>query len=308
MQRSNRRDLRVALCAVGRKGLRVLERVIDVRPPAVVVAYPQDGDADGSFFRMRSLCARADVTFVEDRHLRAQTISDTDLVALVGWQYLLEAIDERVVVFHDSLLPRYRGCAPTVTALIRGESEIGVTAIRPVEAVDAGPVLGQRRWTVEYPITIADALDRQAAVMADLLIDLVESAADGTLRPTPQDETKATYSLWRGDGDAWIDWSWDARRIARFVDAVGAPYCGARTVHDGGVVTVRRVEVADDVAFEDRSPGKIWTLTDQGPVVVCGTGMVRILEALDADGTPVRFTRRRRRLGDAGVSGSVLVR
>lgn len=127
----------------------------------------------------------------------------------------------------DSLLPRYRGCAATVTALVNGEHEVGVTALRPDDVVDSGPVLAQRRWTVQYPMTIADALDRQAACMVDVLLDLVAAWEDGRLHSRPQDESLATYSLWRDGDDGWIDWSWDAARICRFVDAAGwAPPAG----------------------------------------------------------------------------------
>jgi methionyl-tRNA formyltransferase len=237
---------------------------------------------------------------VRDRHVLPVVFDNVDLIFLVGWQYLLAEVDERMVIVHDSLLPRYRGWAPTVTALINGEPELGVTALRPVAAVDAGPVLGQRRWTVRYPMAIADALDQQAAHMADLLLDVVAAWEDGRLMARPQDESQATYSLWRDGDDGWIDWSWDAARISRFVDAVGFPYSGARTSYDGAELTVHRVEVVDDLRFEDRVPGKIWSLTSDGPIVVCGTGMVRISEARDPTGAQAVFGRRRRRLGVGG--------
>ncbi|EDP63882.1 hypothetical protein BAL199_14642 [alpha proteobacterium BAL199] len=212
------------------------------------------------------------------------------------WQYRVEPVTDRTIVFHDSLLPRYRGFAPTATALINGDCEIGITAIRPVEAVDAGPILGQRRWMVEYPIRARAALERQAVATADLAGNLLHEIVNGTLMTTEQDPMAATYSLWRDEQDYFIDWTRSAETICRTIDALSYPFMGARTRIDGREVIVDEARIVDDLVFERRDIGKIWSLDPDGPIVVCGRGCLRVTAAHSTKGEPFIFKRLRSRL------------
>jgi methionyl-tRNA formyltransferase len=73
-----------------------------------------------------------------------------------------------LVVFHDSLLPRYRGFLPTVTSLIAGDDLIGVTAFQPAEGLDTGPILAQAEFRIQMPARIDEVLKRQAELMVEL--------------------------------------------------------------------------------------------------------------------------------------------
>ena len=100
-----------------------------------------------------------------------------------------------------------------------------------------------------------------------------------------QDESKASYSLWRNEEDYSIDWTRNAADLERFVLALGYPYAGASTFLEDAPLRVLDVGVVDDVEFENRQPGKIFRLEDGCPVVVCGKGLLRITEAKLADGS-----------------------
>jgi hypothetical protein len=71
---------------------------------------------------------------------------------------------------------------------------------------------------------------------------------------------------------------------------------GAKSTLQGREIRIDRVEVSCDLVFADRCPGKIWSLAGGVPVVVCGSGMLRILAARETDGNPVKFTSLRARL------------
>lgn len=288
-------DHSVVVCAVGLKGAAFLEGLRDtgVRVDRIV-SYPQPGDASDGFERIRALADAAGIPVDVERR---PAFAPQALVFMVGWQYLVPASPATVIVFHDSLLPRLRGFAPTVTALILGHETIGVSALRPVEEVDAGPLAGQAGCRIAYPIKIAAALEIQARLMVELAGDVAGRFAAGTLAFTPQSETEATYSIWRDAADYWIDWTSPADEIARLVDAVGFPYDGARTSLAGETLVIDDAAVVPDLHFAIRTPGKIWRFDDGRPVVVCGQGLLRLDRCRTASGEIARIDRLRTRLG-----------
>lgn len=283
----------IVICAVGLKGSIFVEGLLAHSVPVKrIVSYDQMNDLSRGFDRIRTAAAKHAIDLEVNR--RPQ-FAPAEFVMLVGWQQILDANSAKLIVFHDSLLPKYRGFAPTATALIKGEPEIGVTAIVGTSSFDEGPVLGSRRNTIAYPVTIRTALEAQASSMVDLALEILGNAAADELRPVPQDCTNGSFSLWRDDDDYLIDWSVSADEIARFIDAVGFPYPGARTRHGGDPIVIRRATVLPDCAFEIRNPGKVYRLDSSCPVVVCGAGLLRIEEAEALDGTPISFDRVRTR-------------
>jgi methionyl-tRNA formyltransferase len=182
-----------------------------------------------------------------------------------------------LITLHDSLLPKYRGFAPLPNALIAGERETGVSALFASDNYDAGDIICQRRLEIEYPIKIQEAIRRIVPLYAGIASEICSSlAAGGELPRRKQDESQATYSLWRDDLDYEIDWRWDAARIGRFIHAVGSPYLGARTFLNQDPVTIPEAMVEPDVRIENRAAGKVIFVRDGQPVVVCGSGLLRI--------------------------------
>ena len=88
------------------------------------------------------------------------------------------------------LLPRLRGLNPTVTALIAGADEIGVSAFQPADGepslINSGPVFGQEKISIRYPITIQDAYKLLGLAYCRLAERLVNSAGSGALSFLPQ--------------------------------------------------------------------------------------------------------------------------
>ena len=85
-----------------------------------------------------------------------------------------------------------------------------------------------------------------------------------------------------------MDWSLDASRIERFVDAVGFPFKGAAATIEGKLFRIRKCEAMTDVMIENRSLGKVIFAEDGKPVVVCGQGLLKILH-LTEDGAECNF-------------------
>ncbi|HQV76753.1 MAG: methionyl-tRNA formyltransferase [Flavobacteriales bacterium] len=276
------------------KGEAVLQRLLADHGPNcvnyVVVAHDAGIEQD-CYDSITRLASDAGIP-VHDRLTVPQDLKQASHLFAVSWRWLIPlSAGQELIVLHDSLLPRYRGFAPLVSALINGDPEIGVTALFANEEYDRGPIIAQKSIAVNYPITIAEAISAIAPCYAELsseVFDLLR--ADKTVGRT-QDDATATYSLWRDEQDYFVDWSWDAERIRRFVDAVGSPYKGAATLVDGKRCRILSCEALPDVEVVDRSPGKVIFSHQGKPVVVCGKGLLRILRLIDdpsrADALPL---------------------
>jgi methionyl-tRNA formyltransferase len=275
------RKLTIGMFLMTEKGLRVLETVLREFGPgaiAYVVGARDSAVANDHYDDIASLCARQAVPFF-DRS--ATPACSADYHFAISWRWII-ANAPRLIVLHDSLLPKYRGFAPLPTALINGEREVGVTALFASEEYDRGEVLGQKRLEIAYPTKIQTVIERLSKEYAALVADLCRSVLTGhALMSAPQDETQASYSLWRDEEDYRIVWAEDADRIKRFIDSVGYPYSGGFSEMNGRKVRVLDAAVEADVTVEDRHPGKIIFLREGTPVVVCGAGLLRITDLRD---------------------------
>ena len=145
---------------------------------------------------------------------------------------------------HPSLLPRWRGAAPVERAIMAGDAETGVTVIRLVKELDAGPIAAQRAFAIE-PDDDAGAIYEKAAPLA---VELLDEALD---EPTfePQPDEGATYAEKIGPADRALDLSRPASELVAQVRAL-SPHIGARAELHGRGVTVWRARVGDDGRFE----------------------------------------------------------
>jgi len=276
--------MQIHVCVAGLKGSVFLDELLCSNVPlAKAFAYRQNDDRSQGFDKIAGLCNSYSIPLVETRRPTIAETSDADLVFFVGWQYLLPFEDDRFIVFHDSLLPRYRGFAPTAEALIAGDEIIGVTALKPTRELDSGPIFAQAELRVDHPALIGDVLQRQAHLMVDVAKKLMVASTLGPLAALPQDESQATYSIWRDAEDYFIDWTESSQAIERFVHAVGYPYEGARSIFEDQVAIITAcAALPQDLTFSSRHPGKIWRISENGPVVICGSGLLQ-LSAIESE-------------------------
>ena len=266
-----------------RKGYLSLRRFVDELDASHIdcVVAARDTNIEKDFYKeIKELCDSNGIRFY-DRGESYALRKDVICFA-ISWRWLIDSSNGNVVVFHDSLLPRYRGFAPLVTSLVKGEKEIGVTALIADGEFDQGDILLQKSCSICYPIKISDAIDKIADLYCDLVAELGQKILTETqLMTTPQDDAVATYSLWLDEEDYLINWELDATQIKRFIDSVGHPYKGASTLLAGRKVRIIDSEEVGDVVIENRSPGKVIFIKDGFPSVVCGKGLLKIKRLLD---------------------------
>ncbi len=220
-----------------------------------------------------------------------QSLNTSNHYIAIGWRWLLKPNnDQKLIVLHDSLLPKYRGFNPLVTALINGDEEIGVTALLGSDEFDSGDIIIQEKTKIKFPIKIKDAIDQIVSLYQTILSKILNSIINGqTLDSVPQDQHKATYSLWRDEEDYKINWNKNSQEIKRFIDAVGYPYKGAFSMIKDTKVRITDAETVQDLEITNRDVGKVIFKKGTCPVIVCGEGLLKIKEAYSEDNKRLTF-------------------
>jgi methionyl-tRNA formyltransferase len=191
-------------------------------------------------------------------------------------QAILETPRVAPLNVHASLLPRHRGAAPIEGAILSGDAHTGVTIMRMVSEMDAGPMLLQRAIPIAPDDTQGSLKDKLAELGAAALLDALDRIARGTSQETLQNESAATWTKPVKKEDAVIDWTADATSIERMVRAYD-PWPVARTTVRGEWLMIWRGSVVSRVTTGGPVGGGIVALKPV-PVVQCGHGQLALLE------------------------------
>jgi len=275
--------MNIVLYLMNEKGLSVLNKLCESFGTNIIseVVGSRDPNVHNDYYEeIRFACKQRNIPFI-NREKKKNCLYDTFHLA-VGWRWVIPSA-KKLIVFHDSLLPKYRGFSPLVNSLINGEREIGVTALFASDRYDCGDIIDQKSVQIEYPITIAQAIAAVAPLYQDLAEAVVESIQTNSLHGFPQDELNATYSIWRDEEDYHVDWSHSAEEIVRFIDAVGYPYFGATSWLGSNQVRIIKALSVGDVKLEQRHVGKVIFVEDGLPVIIAGKGLVKIVELKGVD-------------------------
>ncbi len=195
---------------------------------------------------------------------------------VIGWDKKLTPSDNTIII-HDSLLPKYRGFAPLVSSLINGDYQIGATAIVAADQIDCGDIIFQEDIKITPPVKIIDAIEKVSNIYSSLIIQILNIIIEESkLYVTSQNNSLASYSLWRDEEDYKISWEDDAAKIMRFVYAIGYPYKGGLTYLNGQALRVLDCCLVEDLKIENRVPGKTIYLENGCPIIVCGSGLLKI--------------------------------
>lgn len=153
---------------------------------------------------------------------------------------------------HPSLLPKYRGAAPIQWAIIKGETETGVTIFRLSPRIDAGDVLIQEPVSIDPNETAGALYERLKIKGADLLVQAINGVANDSITPIPQSDEGVTRAPKLEKEDGRIDWTQSAADIRNLIRGVN-PFPGAFTMWQNQVLKVHRASVIEGAG----EPGKV---------------------------------------------------
>ena len=121
---------------------------------------------------------------------------------------------------HASLLPKYRGASPIQTAIASGERETGVTLMRVIRQLDAGPVADAERVPIAPLDTALDVEQKLAAASVPLLARALPKLAANALAFTPQNDAEATHCRRLEKTDGALDFARPAALLAARINAL----------------------------------------------------------------------------------------
>ena len=233
-----------------------------------------------------------------ERQQLADLKPDVALVMAYGHILSQDVIDTPqlgTLNLHTSILPKYRGASPVQTAITCAETETGVTLMRMVLKLDAGPVADVERVKID-PLDTASAVEgKLAAACIPLLARCLPKIAAGKEAYIAQDESQASYCRRLEKDDGVLDFELSARLLAGRVNGL-MPWPGCAVVINGQVVKLGLAEVVDadlraassagaskdDGARRAPStpglPGEILGADAKGLLVGTGQGILRLSE------------------------------
>jgi methionyl-tRNA formyltransferase len=177
---------------------------------------------------------------------------------------------------HTSLLPKYRGASPIQTAIAEGERETGVTLMRIVRRLDAGPVADVERVAIGPLETAADIETKLSQACVPLLARALPSFVAGSLQFLPQDEANAIYCGKLEKSDGVLDFTEPARVLAARVNGL-FPWPSCQVSINGQQIKLGLADVADANASPPaESPGKILGQDAEGLLVATADGVLRL--------------------------------
>jgi methionyl-tRNA formyltransferase len=158
-------------------------------------------------------------------------------------EWLLATPRLGMINVHASLLPRYRGAAPVHRAVMNGDRKTGVTIMRVVKALDAGPMMAR----VERPIAIddsSDVVERDLALLgARLLVTVVDDLAAGRSREVPQNDAEATYAPRLTKDEGLLDFAAAALQVHNKIRGL-RPWPTAFTFLRGKRLTIHQARIS----------------------------------------------------------------
>lgn len=292
----------IALLCATRRGYRFIERLSELLPDAnlVVCSFREDSSEPAFLQDIRELTLSKGGTFFETKKVdtvpwgRLEERRNIDLMFAVSWRFMIppkvyNRPRQGTFVFHDSLLPRYRGFAPTVWAIINGEDQTGVTLFEIAEGMDEGDVVAQQSVPIGPDDTIAQVMEHVTAAYLSLLEQNLDGLLSGTVRRFPQDHSQATYTCKRLPEDGMIAWSESTQRVYDLIRGLTMPYSGAYTYQGGRKLRIWGAKRLPGVRpYVGRIPGRVIEIRPgEGSVVLTGNGALLITEVEPEDGTRV---------------------
>ena len=198
-----------------------------------------------------------------------------DLVIVVAYGKILpnKLLDLAKIPFinvHASILPKWRGAAPIQRSIMNMDNETGVSIMKIIPKLDAGPILMQSKIKINRETTFTDLSTEMSKLGAKMIIDTLECIENNNVSFTDQKELDASYAKKIEKSEAKINWSVEANKIVAKINALNPnPGCWFELL--GGRVKIIK-------AKETNSSGEPGKIIDNRLTIACLKNSVQILE------------------------------
>lgn len=188
----------------------VLEKLISGNfRPGLVITGRDSRSGRGQRTKISAVKKTAVSAGIETRE-NFNSLPSFDLAILVAYGKIIpkEILDIPKYGFlniHPSLLPKYRGPSPIISAILSGETKTGVTLMKLDKELDHGPVIAQKEIAIEKTDTHASLIEKLGILGSNLLVESIPDYIEGSLVPKPQNHKAATFTQRIKKQDGFID-------------------------------------------------------------------------------------------------------
>jgi methionyl-tRNA formyltransferase len=196
-----------------------------------------------------------------------------------------------MIQFHPSLLPRHRGPSSISWAIIRGESETGISIFRPTPGLDEGPIVLQKRVPIDPDDTAASLyFDKVLPQGVAALLEAADLVASGRARGVEQDERGASYEGWVREAESRINW---ANHVDFVYDLIRGcnPSPGAWTSCRGQKLFLfdsRKITAATFGVVRGKKPGEVTAVGPEGMRILAQGGSIEVSRVRLGEGQKVK--------------------
>lgn len=226
----------------------------------IPVYQPNDASSEDSIAHLRGLNAELFVVVAFGQILKKEMLEIPKICSLN---------------VHGSLLPKYRGAAPTNWAIINGDAVSGVTIIRMNEKMDEGDIILRKELNLDSEDTNITLSEKLSDLGRDALMEAMELLESGRAKFIKQDDSAATYAPKLKKEDGLIDWNEPAAKIHNKVRGL-LPWPSAYTYFNGKILKILKTEVMEGVSGKVNIGEVVSILKHKGMVVKTGQGGLSI--------------------------------
>jgi len=294
-------------------GVRCLKVLLAAGVDVQLVVTHEDSPTENIWFEsVISVCKEYGIPYVTPADAKSEELlqqvkaAKPDLMFSFYYRHMLPAsLLEVAPAFnmHGSLLPEFRGRAPTNWAVLHGATVTGATLHEMTVKPDAGAIVSQMEVPILPDDTAFEVFNKVTVAAEQALWRVLPSLLAGTAVRLHNDLTQGGYFGGRKPEDGRIDWSQPAQTVYNLHRAVAPPYPGAFTDIGGVRYVIQRARlhstphgIPDNVVSTSLPPGL--AVVDNCIFGVCGDGRMLAISALTADGETITAEQLQARLSN----------
>jgi methionyl-tRNA formyltransferase len=281
------------------RGLKLIERLIARQEQIVFACILKEDNHEPIKVsdKIIQICKKKQIPYVLGKKIETDLIpvilkTKPDVAFVLGWRSIIskslyEAIPQGCLTCHDSLLPKYRGFAPTAWAIIHGENHTGVTLFKiDDKGVDAGDIFAQHKISIGKKETASDVYPRIVKASVQCYDKYLNDLKKGSVQFKKQNEQQATYMPRRTPDDGCIDWNKPANEVFNFIRALNPPYPLSWTMVDGQKIYVKQASW-NGRKIKQMLPAGTIKIKQKSVGIVCRDGYIEVKRVIDEKGREV---------------------
>jgi len=214
-------------------------KIIFSIPEEFNISYSRKKVRNSNYANLEEIAKKFEIPYFEVDSIEGKKIGnykdviaglDLDLFLVLGWYYMIPKDVRELTRYgswgiHASLLPKYAGGAPLNWAIIKGETETGVTLFRMEDGVDDGDIIAQQSFLIDFQDSIKEVYEKAVIASKEILIETLDDIDKIEFKPQKKDKIEVFPQRKPEDGE--LDLSKNSVELYNFIRAQSSPYPGA---------------------------------------------------------------------------------